>query len=223
MQYEIEIKSLLGSQQKADELLALATQRDPSTKLIDQQEQLNHYFKDGSLGDLIQHLANQLTEAQKQMLYDIQERAKHINVRSRQKNGEVLLIAKGSLDDISASHSHQRMEYEEPINLTLDELDKEIEASGWKPEAKWQASRRLYATMGLTMELIFTPGYGYVAEFEKIVHDESDRQSAHQHLINIMESLGAPELPNDRLERMFAYYNKHWQEYYGTDRIFTVK
>jgi len=30
-------------------------------------------------------------------------------------------------------------------------------------------------------------------------------------------------LPNDRLERMFAYYNEHWQEYYDTDKTFVVK
>lgn len=37
-----------------------------------------------------------------------------------------------------------------------------------------------------------------------------------------MRSLGAQELPGDRLECMFAYYNQHWPEYYGTDKIFTV-
>jgi len=38
-----------------------------------------------------------------------------------------------------------------------------------------------------------------------------------------MESLGVRELPQDRLERMFKFYNSHWREYYGTDKIFTVE
>jgi len=38
-----------------------------------------------------------------------------------------------------------------------------------------------------------------------------------------MAALGVQELPNARLERMFTYYNQHWQEYYGTDKVFTIE
>ncbi len=38
-----------------------------------------------------------------------------------------------------------------------------------------------------------------------------------------MKEVGVAELPQDRLERMFAYYNLHWPEYYGTENIFTIE
>jgi hypothetical protein len=38
-----------------------------------------------------------------------------------------------------------------------------------------------------------------------------------------MKSVGAEELNQDRLARMFAFYNAHWPEYYGTEKVFTVE
>lgn len=223
MQYEIEIKSLLGSKKASDNLLEKVTLHDPSTKLVSEQHQLNHYFKDSNLKNLSDRLANRLTAEQLTVLTEIDDKARHVNVRTREKNGTVLLIVKGSLDDVSAAHSHQRMEFEAPINLSIDELDAEVEASGWVVEAKWQAERKLYDTMGLTLDMFFTPGYGYMVEFEKTVEKDSDRDIAHAQLVEVMKQLGVSELPNDRLERMFKYYNEHWQEYYGTDKIFIIE
>lgn len=223
MQYEIEIKTLLGSQQKSDELLAEVTRRDPSTKLVSEQKQLNHYYHGGNLASLAKGVAAHITPEQAKALSDIAARAKSINVRTRKKNDTVLLIVKGSLDNVSAVHSHQRMEFEAPVNMPIDELDALVEQTGWQLEAKWQADRKIYDTMGLTLDMFFTPGYGYMAEFEKVVEADEDRESAHQKLVDTMESLGVEELPNPRLERMFAYYNQHWREYYGTDNIFVVE
>lgn len=223
MQYEIEIKTLLGSKQKSDELLAEVTRRDPATKLVSEQKQLNHYYHGGNLAKLAQAMAGHITPEQTAIINDIAARAKSINVRTRQKNSTVLLIVKGSLDNVSAVHSHQRMEFEAPVTITIGELDALVEQSGWQLEAKWQADRKIYSTMGLTLDMFFTPGYGYLAEFEKVVQADEDRESAHQKLVDTMESLGAKELLNPRLERMFAYYNQHWREYYGTDKVFMVE
>ena len=38
-----------------------------------------------------------------------------------------------------------------------------------------------------------------------------------------MKELNVEELPQDRLERMFDFYNTHWKDYYGTERIFMVE
>lgn len=222
MQYEIEIKTLLGSQQKSNELLAKVINRDPETKLVSEQKQLNHYYHGGDLAKLATTVAQYLSPEQTLALGDIAQRATHINVRTRKKNDTVLLIVKGSLDNTSAAHSHQRMEFEAEVPLTIDKLDNLVATSGWQLEAKWQADRKIYETMGLTLDMFFTPGYGYVAEFEKVVQSDTERAAAHQQLIDVMESLGVKELPNDRLERMYAYYNQHWAEYYGTDKVFTV-
>lgn len=222
MQYEIEIKTLLGSQQKSDELLAEVTRHDPATKLVSEQKQLNHYYHGGDLAALAAAMAGHITAEQMATISDIAARAKSINVRTRQKNDTVLLIVKGSLDNVSAVHSHQRMEFEVPVDITLDELDALVEQSGWQLEAKWQADRKIYSTMGLTLDMFFTPGYGYMAEFEQVVTADQDRESAHQKLVDTMATLGVQELPNPRLERMFEYYNQHWNEYYGTNKVFVI-
>lgn len=223
MQYEIEIKSLLGSQTASDALMDLVAKRDPKLELVSQQEQLNHYFNGGKLSELVKTVQQYLSPEQIATINEVATSATHANVRTRQKNDTVLLIVKGSLDATSAAHSHQRMEFEAEIDLTIDELDDLVLSSGWQLEAKWQAKRKIYEALGLTIDLMFSPGYGYVVEFEKVVSDESDRTAAHDQVIAVMESLGISELPNDRLERMFAYYNEHWPEYYGTDKVFTVE
>ena len=223
MQYEIEIKALLGSKQAADNLIKKVYQQDSSAKLVSAQTQLNHYFKGGDLSRLAGSMKDDLASEQLKSLELIATRANHINVRSRQKNDQVLLVVKGSLDDVSAAHSHQRMELEAEVGLTIDELDQKIISSGWQLEAKWQAERKIYSALGLNIDSFFTPGYGYLVEFEKVVTDDIKRDEAHQKVANVMGSLGVSELPNDRLERMFAYYNQHWQEYYGTDKVFVIE
>jgi adenylate cyclase class IV len=115
------------------------------------------------------------------------------------------------------------MEFEAELPLTIDELDEKILKSDWQIEAKWQADRKIYEADGITIDIFFSPGYGYLAEFEKVVTDASDREAAHASVEDIMKKLDAKELPNDRLERMFAYYNQHWPEYYGTDKIFVIE
>lgn len=223
MQYEIEIKSLLGSQERTDELLSTVKLLDPDMEQVNEQYQLNHYFKNGNIARLIEEFKTELSEGQQSLLHEIAKRATSVNVRSRQKNDSVLLIVKGSLDKSSAAHSHQRMEFETPLPLAINELDQRIQRAGWGLEAKWQAERKMYAALGLTLDVFFTPGYGYMIEFEKVVTDDTDRETAHRQVVDVMNKLGVEELPNDRLERMFAYYNEHWPEYYGTRNIFTIK
>lgn len=224
MQYEIEIKSLLDSQKAADDLLAKVRAKDPSMKLVSQQHQLNHYFKDGTLAMLAQEFENCLTAYQLAQIDQINHRARNVNVRTREKNKrDVLLVIKGALNEGSAAHGHHRMEFEALLPISIEELDSKIIKSGWKLEAKWQADRKIYEALGLTLDMVFTPGYGYFVEFEKVVYDDIDREAAHNQLLEQMESLGAYELSPDRLERMFSYYNNHWQEYYGTKKVFVVK
>ena len=88
-----------------------------------------------------------LTPDQAATLTEISKRATSINVRSRQKNDEVLLIVKGSLDAASAVHSHQRMEFEAPLAITIERLDEMILLTGWRLEAKWQAERTIYTAL----------------------------------------------------------------------------
>ncbi len=66
-------------------------------------------------------------------------------------------------------------------------------------------------------------GYGYLAEFERVLDDAARAAAVEAELRELMAALGCEELAQDRLERMFAYYNANWSEYYGTDRTFVIE
>ena len=66
-------------------------------------------------------------------------------------------------------------------------------------------------------------GYGYLAEFEKVLDDEAALASARAEIEAVMQELGVAELPQERLERMFAHYNQNWPDYYGTDKVFVIE
>ena len=65
-------------------------------------------------------------------------------------------------------------------------------------------------------------GYGYLSEFETVIDENADVEETRARLMKEIESLGLVELPQERIERMFAYYNEHWPEYYGTEKVFTI-
>ena len=95
--------------------------------------------------------------------------------------------------------------------------------SGFSYQAKWSREREEYAFKGATVCLDHNAGYGWLSEFEKVVGSESELASADASIRALMAECGVGELPQDRLERMFAFYNEHWPEYYGTDNIFVIE
>ena len=95
-------------------------------------------------------------------------------------------------------------------------------AAGFELEAKWSAARKMYAFKDMTIDVMFSPGYGYVVEFEKVIDDESNIEQTRQNLLALMSEFGVEELDAQRLNRMFKYYNENWAEYYGTDKVFTI-
>jgi len=115
------------------------------------------------------------------------------------------------------------MEFDEEVpNLSLDALDALLLKSGFKYQAKWSRDREEYKTGGISVCLDRNAGYGYVAEFERMVESAEESKNAKQDLLQFMKQMSVEELPQERLERMFAYYNAHWLEYYGTDKIFVI-
>ena len=58
--------------------------------------------------------------------------------------------------------------------------------------------------------------------FDKLKGSEAEVDATRQEIRALMDQFGAQELQQERLERMFAIYNAHWSEYYGTDKVFTV-
>ncbi len=221
--YEVEVKSLLGGPERADEVRRAMKKLDPACTMTSKNKQLNHYFEQGSLPKLADALAPHLSGGAMERLKDLIGRAKSFSVRTRDKDGTVLVVVKASVGDDSSSNGVARMEFEEKVPLTLDELDKLILSAKFKYQAKWSREREEYLCKGVNVTLDKNAGYGWLAEFERVVDSEAAVASARTEVETLMKNLGVFELPQDRLERMFAYYNTNWPEYYGTDKIFVVE
>ncbi|MFH1769066.1 MAG: CYTH domain-containing protein [Parcubacteria group bacterium] len=222
--YEVEIKSLLGSQAKCDELKANIARIDPNAQIIERSSQLNHYFINGNLKKLKKHLIKYATDQQLERLDEIIKGGGSTSVRTRKRNNTVSLVIKASIDDTTSANGIRRIELEVNIlDLTLDELDKTLLDAGFTYQAKWSREREEYKVKDCNICIDKNAGYGYLAEFEKMVENENETESATGELRKLMTELKAIELEQDRLERMFAHYNDNWEDYYGTDKIFIIE
>lgn len=221
--YEIEIKSLLGAKERADELKEKMCTLDPACACTATNKQLNHYFKGGDMSALEETVKDLFGDENQKKLAHITEVGSSFSVRTRQKDDEVLLVVKASVDEGSSENTVSRLEFEEPVSVSLDELDDRVQKAGFTYQAKWSREREEYAYKGVNVCLDRNAGYGYIAEFEKIVSDESLLGTTRSELDTLMSELGVEELSQDRLERMFAHYNENWPEYYGTEKTFTIE
>lgn len=221
-QYEIEIKSLLGEKAGADALVKRMCEIDPSVSCVAKNTQRNHYFVGDDFGAVVNALAPLFSGKARCRLDDIAASASEFSVRTREKNGEVLFVVKASVDDTTSLNGISRIEFEEPVGLSLDELDRRIIDAGFSYQAKWSREREEYVFRGTNVCLDKNAGYGYLAEFERVVSDVSVLEQTRDDIMAVMAELGVEELPQERLARMFSHYNEHWDEYYGTDKTFTV-
>jgi len=220
--YEVEVKSLLGSEESAEVLRARMRHLDPESKVISRNKQLNHYFMGGDMVRLAAAVTRYVSSEALTKIKDIALRGKEFSVRTRDKDGEVFLVVKASVGEDSSSNGVARIEVEEKVMLSLDELDQLLIDAGLQYQAKWSREREEYVCKGINVCLDRNAGYGWLAEFEKVVDKEEDVRGARHDIRNLMDACGVLELQQERLERMFAFYNAHWGEYYGTDKVFTI-
>jgi predicted adenylyl cyclase CyaB len=221
--FEIEIKSLLGDPSNAERLKARMCELDSECVLISTNKQLNHYFEGGDMEQLFENVRDQFSEEQQDKLRVTIERGTEFSIRSRQRDEEILLVLKASIDEGTSANTVKRIEFEEPVSITLDELDERLKSAGFSYQAKWSREREEYAYKGANVALDKNAGYGYLAEFEKIVHDEAEADAVRAELDALMAELEVYELEQERLARMFAHYNANWPEYYGTDKVFVIE
>lgn len=223
-QYEIEIKSLLGDEEKATALVAKMHAVDPDVQLLGKSSQLNHYFVGGDIEKIFQNIVPHIEDEKIEAFKKVLSEGKNISVRTRQADDKVLFVVKASIDDTTSSNGTARIEFEtEMPALSLDALDELLLDAGCSYQAKWSRDRKEYQFKDIVVCIDRNAGYGYLAELEKIVHNGGEAETVKNDLRNLMQTLGIEELPQDRLERMFAYYNEHWPEYYGTKKIFTIE
>jgi len=221
--YEIEIKSLLGSPESAEALRVRMRELDPSCALRATNKQRNHYFTGGELSRLYESVAVLFDTYAQSRLQRIVEEGHDVSVRTRQKDNNVLLVVKASLDDTTSENGITRIEFEEPVpNLSLDELDQKVLDAGYTYQAKWSREREEYRLRDVDVTIDRNAGYGYLAEFEIQIDDPEHATQAQETLRTLMKELAVEELSQDRLQRMFEHYNAHWRDYYGTEKIFNI-
>lgn len=222
--YEIEIKSLLGSAEAAEALRQKMQEIDSALVCSGTNKQLNHYFSGGDIKKLYSEVKKFLTDTQRDRLKKITQDGSNFSVRTRKMDNAVLLVVKASIDDTTSENGIARIEFESEIpDCTLDELDQCLLDAGYEYQAKWSREREEYILRETNITIDRNAGYGYLAEFEKVVDDATQAETLQAELRSLMEELGVEELPQDRLERMFTHYNQNWQEYYGTEKIFIIE
>ncbi len=220
--FEIEIKTLLGAEASAKDLVLKMQSLDADLAVAGRSTQLNHYFTGGDIQVLYQATEQLFTGEQHDRFQMIATRGREFSVRTRQKDDEVLLVVKASLDGGSSANAVSRFEFEEPVTLSLEKLDRLVLQAGYTYQAKWSRERVEYAYQGIVVCIDKNAGYGYLAEFETVTDDEDGLPAVREKLEILMSELVVTELPQDRLGRMFEYYNANWSEYYGTDKTFTI-
>ena len=222
MKYEVEIKSLLQTDENAQKLRTKLTEQ--GIKLSNKYSQLNHYFlNDGDFIKLKEKLMPLFSEEKKEKLQKILEKGENHSLRAREMNDEAFFVVKASVDETTSSNGILRMEFEEKVDLSLDELDRILEEVGFSYQAKWSRNREEYNKDDFYITIDKNAGYGYVSEFEIGTENPDGLQEAKQRILNFMKDLDLKELSQDRLERMFKFYNENWRDYYGTENIFNVE
>jgi len=225
--YEVEIKSLLGSKENADRLIHNLLKIYPNLELTGRGGQLNHYFIVPEGVNLRTSLINFIPNEKKTEFEQVVNLGKKLSIRSRQTNFEqgvkVMFVIKASVGDDTSSNGVKRIEFEIPVNITLEELDRILLDAGLKYQAKWSRDRQEYVSGDLHICLDKNAGYGYLAEFEKVTSNEGDLEKVKADLLDLMNKVGVEELAQDRLEKMFAHYNANWEKYYGTEYTFVVE
>jgi len=222
--YEVEIKSLLGSKENAEKLKKSLARAYPDAKLVGKGRQLNHYFNlPPDLARLEEAVAPLIPADKKAMFEQILRHGTKISLRTRDADDKIILVMKASVGSDTSSNGVTRMEFEAVVPKTLAELDGVLLGGGCTYQAKWSREREEYAAGDLHVCIDKNAGYGYLAEFERVTSDEKKLDRTRIGLVALMDKLGFSELPQDRLERMFAHYNAHWPEYYGTDKTFTLE
>lgn len=223
-QIEIEIKTLLGSEEAAQSLISRLRENDPKCLLQSQSKQLNHYFTSGNMKKLRTVMKKVLPTSSWKEFTTILSHAASLSVRTRKSDTTVLFIMKATLDETTSSNGTARAEFEVVLpSCSLDELDAILLSADFTYQAKWSRERQEYSYKKYTVSIDKNAGYGYLAEFERLITDLTLVEAVKSEIRGELSKLGLEELSQDRLERMFAFYNAHWDSYYGTEKTFTIK
>ena len=222
---EIEVKVLLGEKINAENLVQKLYANDPATHIHEESKQLNHYFLiTWAFAKIKEQLQSSLSPEQTEKLdLIIQHGTKH-SLRTRKANEKLILVIKASADESTSANGVARLEREAEIpNMTIDQLDQILLEAGFTYQSKWSRERVEYIYKDFHVCLDKNAGYGYLTEVELVIQDKAEIDTAKEKIRKELDLLGLQELDQNRLERMFAFYNQHWPEYYGTEKTFIIE
>ncbi len=235
--YEIEIKVLLWDESEKNIFMSKVRETFPLLAHSYSETQKNHYFEWGNLSHLLGTFREYISQEQAESLHRLSKEAKSYSVRTRGTPTETIIVVKATVNDESSSNGTARIEWEVDLApMTLEDMDAKVLASGFVYQAKWSREREGY-DLGTEHGLLHASqwqksatllcldknaGYGYLAEFERVIDDSERVDSTRAELLSIIHLLGYSELDQSRLARMFDHYNQNWKEYYGTEKVFTI-
>ncbi|PIR58133.1 MAG: hypothetical protein COU71_00280 [Parcubacteria group bacterium CG10_big_fil_rev_8_21_14_0_10_38_31] len=223
-QYEIEVKSLLGDETMAQAFRRKMTEVDPSVESISRHSQINHYFINGDINLLHDKVLAHIPQEKHESLRSIVIDGKNHSIRVRLADEDLIFVVKSSIDDTTSDNGISRLEFEHKMpHLTIDELDQILFDAGFSYQAKWSREREEYKMGDINICLDKNAGYGYLAEFEAVVEDADEVEEAKEKIYELMKRMEVKELDQERLARMFEHYNNNWEDYYGTDKVFTLE
>ncbi len=223
--YEVEIKVLLGIEAEKDAFMSHVRSSFPTLSHSYSESQRNHYFEWGSINGLLEAFTPFITEEEKVRLESIRDHAKSFSVRTRGTPTQTIIVVKSTVNDESSFNGTARIEWEVDLApMTLEEMDEKVLGAGFQYQAKWSRDREGYELgNNIVLCLDKNAGYGYLAEFERVIDNPTLVDTTRSELLTVIQSLGYEELDQARLARMFDFYNKNWREYYGTENVFTVE
>ena len=223
--YEIEIKVLLWDESQKDIFMSKVEESFPSLSHSYSESQKNHYFEWGNLLHLLGIFREYLSQEQAESLHRLSKEAKSFSVRTRGTPTQTIVVVKATVNDESSSNGTARIEWEVDLpSMTLDEMDAKVLSAGFVYQAKWSREREWFELGSNTILCLDkNAGYGYLAEFERVIDDPSLVESTHIELLGIIHDLWYAELEQARLRRMFDFYNQNWREYYGTEKVFSLE
>jgi len=215
--FEVEKKALIGASEKQLQLVDIFPVLKSNKTTF--EKQLNHYFNcHGELYRVIQKFNLDIKAAEIENVIK-----KGYSLRTRSINGgKAILIIKIKANNTSAENGTSRREVELQTDMSIDCLDQYLLSEGFSFKSKWSRERQQSKLGNTTFCLDKNAGYGYVVEVEKMVDSENKIAQAEIEIDRILEQNNLSELPADRLERMYAHYNTNWQDYYETDKVFTI-
>jgi adenylate cyclase class IV len=219
--YEIEIKTLLGSEDRANSFREKIEQKEG--KLLSKNKQLNHYFVLQDQKKFKEKIGELILEEKKEKFEKILGKGDGFSVRTREVDGRVILVIKATVGKDESANGVVRMEFEQDVEMTLDELDQKLLDSGLDYQAKWSREREEYKIGDINICLDKNAGYGFLAEFESVIDTDETQEEVKNEIYSLMQEFEVEELQQDRLARMFDYYNSNWEKYYGTDNIFVIE